>query len=311
MKCSESKEKTIMKRIRINLSIICILLAALMLAAGCGHPWRIARNPNPETPDPFVDASTPSPEPTTDGPSEEPTAEPTNTSNTGIDAGSPSPAPTPDEKPTPTEIPAEPSEAPTENPNENQTEAPIGTENPNITDTPTPASTPAPTAAPTPTPSPTPTPKPTNTPAPTATPVPSNYFITVAINGNHATYDNSMFADAELTMINIWATDCGPCIQELPHIQNLAAAYESRGVQIVTVLGDSEQSGKINLALNIINGLGFNLPVLRNTASFSAQFPAGAYPTTYFVDRSGNVVRVVTTSNSYNDWCAILDELLR
>ena len=133
----------------------------------------------------------------------------------------------------------------------------------------------------------------------------------MAINGDHATYDNSMFAGAELTMINIWATNCGPCIQELPHIQNLAEAYESRGVQIVTALGDSEQSGMINYALSIINRLGFNLPVLRNTASFSAQFPAAAYPTTYFVDRNGNIVRVVTTSNSYSEWCAILDELLR
>ena len=274
-----------MKRIRINLSVICFILAALMLTAGCGHPWRIARNPNPTTPDPFVDASTPSPEPTTDEPSDEPTDEPTNTPDNGINAESPSPAPTPDGEPTPTEIQPEPSDTPT----------------------------PAPTAAPTPTstPAPTPTPKPTNTPAPTATPVPSNYFTTVAINGDHATYDNSMFAGAELTMINIWATNCGPCIQELPHIQNLAEAYESRGVQIVTALGDSEQSGMINYALNIINGLGFNLPVLRNTASFSAQFPAAAYPTTYFVDRNGNIVRVVTTSNSYSEWCAILDELLR
>lgn len=278
-----------MKRIRINLSVICFILAALMLTAGCGHPWRIARNPNPTTPDPFVDASTPSPEPTTDEPSDEPTDEPTNTPDNGINAESPSPAPTPDGEPTPTEIQPEPS------------------------DTPSPAPTPTPTAAttPTPSPAPTPTPKPTNTPAPTATPVPSNYFTTVAINGDHATYDNSMFAGAELTMINIWATNCGPCIQELPHIQNLAEAYESRGVQIVTALGDSEQSGMINYALSIINGLGFNLPVLRNTASFSAQFPAAAYPTTYFVDRNGNIVRVVTTSNSYNEWCAILDELLR
>lgn len=278
-----------MKRIRINLSVICFILAALMLTAGCGHPWRIARNPNPTTPDPFVDASTPSPEPTTDEPSDEPTDEPTNTPDNGINAESPSPAPTPDGEPTPTEIQPEPSE------------------------TPSPAPTPTPTAAttPTPSPAPTPTPKPTNTPAPTATPVPSNYFTTVAINGDHATYDNSMFAGAELTMINIWATNCGPCIQELPHIQNLAEAYESRGVQIVTALGDSEQSGMINYALSIINRLGFNLPVLRNTASFSAQFPAAAYPTTYFVDRNGNIVKVVTTSNSDSEWCAILDELLR
>ena len=94
-----------MKRIRINLSVICFILAALMLTAGCGHPWRIARNPNPTTPDPFVDASTPSSEPTTDEPSHESTDEPTNTPDNGMNAESSSPAPTPDAHPTPTEIP--------------------------------------------------------------------------------------------------------------------------------------------------------------------------------------------------------------
>lgn len=301
-----------MKRI-VNLSVLCFVLAALMLTAGCGHPWRIAGNPNPETPDPLLDAGTPSPEPASGEPSDEPADSPDDGGNTE----SPSPTCTPDAEPTPTESSGatpELSETPTGNQTVDPTDA-IPTESQNISQTPTPApvltSTPAPTPKPTNTPAPTPTPKPTNTPVPTATPVPSNYFTTVAINGDHATYDNSMFADAQLTMINIWATSCGPCIQELPHIQELAAAYESRGVRIVTVLGDSEQSGMINYALNIINGLGFNLPVLRNTASFSAQFPAGAYPTTYFVDRGGNIVRTVTTSNSYSEWCAILDELLR
>ena len=135
-------------------------------------------------------------------------------------------------------------------------------------------------------------------------------FSTKAIN-NGSTYDNSMFSKAKVTMVNVWATTCGPCIQEMPHIQQLANNYAGRGLKVVTVLGDSETPGCINTALAIIGGIqGFNLPVLRNNSSVAAAFPAGAYPTTYFIDSNGNILKVVTTSNSYDKWCSIIDNLL-
>lgn len=154
-----------------------------------------------------------------------------------------------------------------------------------------------------------PTEKPT--PKPTATPKPDiPAFSTKAIN-NGSTYDNSMFSKATVTMVNVWATTCGPCIQEMPHIQQLANNYAGRGLKVVTVLGDSETPGCINTALAIIGGIqGFNLPVLRNNSSVAAAFPAGAYPTTYFIDSNGNILKVVTTSNSYDKWCSIIDNLL-
>ena len=154
-----------------------------------------------------------------------------------------------------------------------------------------------------------PTEKPT--PKPTATPKPDiPAFSTKAIN-NGSTYDNSMFSKAKVTMVNVWATTCGPCIQEMPHIQQLANNYAGRGLKVVTVLGDSETPGCINTALAIIGGIqGFNLPVLRNNSSVAAAFPAGAYPTTYFIDSNGNILKVVTTLNSYDKWCSIIDNLL-
>lgn len=165
------------------------------------------------------------------------------------------------------------------------------------------------TAAPTEKPTAKPTEKPT--PKPTATPKPDiPAFSTKAIN-NGSTYDNSMFSKAKVTMVNVWATTCGPCIQEMPHIQQLANNYAGRGLKVVTVLGDSETPGCINTALAIIGGIqGFNLPVLRNNSSVAAAFPAGAYPTTYFIDSNGNILKVVTTSNSYDKWCSIIDNLL-
>lgn len=278
-----------MQKSKYFFSIVCLLMAALLFT-GCAHPWRLANNPHTPVPTEDVEVNG-SREPTTDEITSDPSL---------IDTAEPSDDPV-------GEATNEPDDETTNGPDETATGEP---------DTEAPTSGDANTAKPTDNPNVTQTPKPTSAPKPTSTPKPTpepdiKPFSTKAIN-NSNTYDNSMFGKAKVTMINIWSTPCGPCIQELPHIQQLANAYSSRGVNIVTALGDSEQSGAIQTALNIIGGIsGFNLPVLRYNASFKAQFPAGAYPTTYFIDQNGNILKVVTTSNSYDGWCKILDDLLK
>ncbi len=59
--------------------------------------------------------------------------------------------------------------------------------------------------------------------------------------------DESILADYELTMVNVWATFCGPCLREMPDLGELAAEYESRGVRIVGMISDVlDSSGNID-----------------------------------------------------------------
>ena len=243
-----------MKRTKL-LPAICVLTALMLLLSGCAHPWRIASNPNPATPMPDNGTDAPSTDVITSGEPAD-SAVPTETLTSEPDTAAPTDG-----------ITAEPTGDTTDEP---------------ATDSPSGSPTDKPTEKPTAKPTEKPTPKPTATPKPD---IPA--FSTKAIN-NGSTYDNSMFSKAKVTMVNVWATTCGPCIQEMPHIQQLA-----------------------NTALAIIGGIqGFNLPVLRNNSSVAAAFPAGAYPTTYFIDSNGNILKVVTTSNSYDKWCSIIDNLL-
>ena len=266
-----------MKRTKL-LPAICVLTALMLLLSGCAHPWRIASNPNP---------ATPMPDNVTDAPSTD-----------VITSGEPADSAVPTETLTSEPDTAAPTDGITAEPTGDTTDEPA-------TDSPSGSPTDKPTEKPTAKPTEKPTPKPTATPKPD---IPA--FSTKAIN-NGSTYDNSMFSKAKVTMVNVWATTCGPCIQEMPHIQQLANNYAGRGLKVVTVLGDSETPGCINTALAIIGGIqGFNLPVLRNNSSVAAAFPAGAYPTTYFIDSNGNILKVVTTSNSYDKWCSIIDNLL-
>ena len=56
-------------------------------------------------------------------------------------------------------------------------------------------------------------------------------FTTTVLEGN--SIDQTIFADYPLTMVNVWATFCTPCLNEMPDLGELAAEYESRGVQFV------------------------------------------------------------------------------
>lgn len=273
---------------KLVFGLICFILAATMLMSGCQHPWRLAINPNTAVP----------------------TLEPED-SVTPDESGEPQLSDEPIEDAT--DLPITDTDSPDDTlPPEEPTDTPDDTKEPQVSG----SATEAPKPTDSETEKPTATPKATDTPKPTATPKPTpepdiKPFSTTAINDNN-TYDNSMFSSngTKLTMINIWSTTCGPCIQELPHLPQLQQKYQAKGVKIVTALGDSETPGAIKTALDIINGMGFSLPVLRCNSSFNAQFPAGAYPTTYFIDQYGNIVKTVTTANTYEKWCDIIDDLL-
>lgn len=50
--------------------------------------------------------------------------------------------------------------------------------------------------------------------------------------------DQGIFSGYALTMVNVWATFCGPCIQEMPDLGELAAEYQDKGVRIVGLVSD-------------------------------------------------------------------------
>ena len=265
-----------------------LILGALMLLSltGC-YTWRVAKRPSETEQQAYVSET----------PSELPTEEAT-------------PVPTEEETPAPTE---EATPAPTEE----ATPAPTGEETPAPTAglTPTPKPTPAPTPAPTPTPKPTPAPTPKPTPAPTPKPTeapkPDFVFKTYDIVNNRE-YTESIFAKKKLTMINFWATWCGPCIEELPNLQRLSNNYSK--LQVITVLYDSGDSGAINTAVSIMNANGITLPALRYNNSmkqaFGGYLSSAALPTTVFVDQDGHFVKCVNGAKSYEEWCAVINGML-
>lgn len=51
---------------------------------------------------------------------------------------------------------------------------------------------------------------------------------------------NDIFKDKKLTMINIWGTFCGPCVEEMPILQELYKEYGEKGVNILGIVADGD-----------------------------------------------------------------------
>jgi|GEM_PF-861998 len=134
---------------------------------------------------------------------------------------------------------------------------------------------------------------------------PDIVFSTVDIDGN--TWTDACFSEYRITMINLWAYWCGPCVEELPDLQKLFEDYADRGVQLLGI--SPEEYERDNL--QTLQSLGITYPCLRYTEDFDSYLMTGYVPTTIFVDSQGKVIgNAYVGSRSYADWADVLEGLL-
>lgn len=121
------------------------------------------------------------------------------------------------------------------------------------------------------------------------------------------TVSEAIFRNADLTMVNIWATTCSYCIKEMPDLQELNDEME--GVQVITILTDVrdlKDEDAIEEAHDIMAAQNVTLPVLLGSEELDEIFPVTGTPTSYLVDRNGNIVgrpKVgAADKESYRQW---------
>ena len=89
----------------------------------------------------------------------------------------------------------------------------------------------------------------------------------------------------KVVMLNFWATWCGPCRQEMPRLEALHRELSARGLVLLGVNGESEQSAR-----NFVEGNGYTFPTLVDSGNHVAgQFRVTAIPTAVVIDREGRV----------------------
>jgi len=89
-----------------------------------------------------------------------------------------------------------------------------------------------------------------------------------------------------VVMVNFWATWCGPCRQEMPHLNKLHDKYRDAGFVLLGVNIDDNARAATDLAAK----LGLRFPVLLDTdKSVSRLYDLGSMPATVLIDREGRV----------------------
>jgi peroxiredoxin len=89
-----------------------------------------------------------------------------------------------------------------------------------------------------------------------------------------------------VVMVNFWATWCGPCRQEMPHLNKLYDKYRDSGFVLLGVNIDDNASKATDLATK----LGLRFPVLLDTdKTVTRLYDMGSMPATVLIDREGKV----------------------
>jgi peroxiredoxin len=87
-----------------------------------------------------------------------------------------------------------------------------------------------------------------------------------------------------VVLIDFWATWCGPCKQEMPHLQELYEQYEDRGFVVLAV--DVRES--VNLVRPFVSSEGYTFPVLLDsTGNVTRQYGVRGIPAIFIVDTRG------------------------
>lgn len=130
---------------------------------------------------------------------------------------------------------------------------------------------------------------------------------------NKTDVDEDIFKGYKLTMVNFWEPWCGPCVSEMPDLEDL---YEDLGsgtgdINIIGVYSTEED------AMDVLKMCGTAYPVLQYVSDFD-NLQSGYVPNTVFFDGDGQIVDsniadydncLFVGSRSYDEWKQIIKEL--
>ena len=94
--------------------------------------------------------------------------------------------------------------------------------------------------------------------------------------------------------LNFWATWCGPCRAEMPDIQKIYETWDQEGEDALVVLGIAAplmgQETSEEEIVRFLEENGYTYPVVMDTTGeIFMSYGITAFPTTFMIDREGNV----------------------
>ena len=132
-------------------------------------------------------------------------------------------------------------------------------------------------------------------------------FIATDFDGNPVS-SADLFASNKITLVNIWATWCGPCIGELEDLKGIHDRMGKQGIGVVGLLTDDD----LDTAQELIDEYNIRYPVVLAPEKVVEEFfPLEGYPSSLFVGPDGTVIAGPVIGAHPEKYFTILNSLLR
>lgn len=91
----------------------------------------------------------------------------------------------------------------------------------------------------------------------------------------------------QVVVLDFWATWCGPCRLETPHLVELRNRFQKQGVEVI---GISLDEGDIQSVRDFAGEFKISYPIAMGTQRVEQQYgPITAIPTLFVIDRAGRI----------------------
>jgi thiol-disulfide isomerase/thioredoxin len=96
----------------------------------------------------------------------------------------------------------------------------------------------------------------------------------------------------KVLVIDLWATWCGPCQQEIPHLIEIAKEYKGRGVEVIGLTREDPENTAEDVK-QFSKDFNINYPIGLADEDMQRELMRGrgAIPQTYIIGRDGKVLR--------------------
>lgn len=113
--------------------------------------------------------------------------------------------------------------------------------------------------------------------------LPAPAYATVSLNGDSVSLAGQR---GKVVLINIWATWCHPCRDEIPELIAIHSRYRDRGLELIGVSVDTD--GYDEAIRTFMADYKMTFPIWRDPDErISTQFLAVGVPATFLIDKAG------------------------
>lgn len=111
----------------------------------------------------------------------------------------------------------------------------------------------------------------------------------------------------KVVLVNLWATWCPPCREEMPALEKLYRAHAAQGFVVLGI----DQGESANVAAAYARKLGVSFPILvDDQQQYGRAYAAQGLPTSVLVDRTGHIVQGIDGEMSLEQMQALVVPVL-